>query len=181
MRTHRGFTPRLRQPNEPSQDCTSTPARRLTSARALMGVRRLISACVIIAALSSCAALGPSVRAKPGVAFLLPQGKTAAIQETGIRITFNEVRDDSRFCPPDVACRVNSLNSLVPEGDARIEVTIWRNGSRSDTRILSLISPKNELTSDDLSIRLDDLTPEPRRSNGYTPSHYVAQLVVNRK
>jgi hypothetical protein len=69
----------------------------------------------------------------------------------------------------------------VPEGDAKIEVTIWRNGSRSDTRILSLISPKNELTSDDLSIRLDDLTPEPRRSNGYTPSHYVAQLVVNRK
>ena len=183
MRTHQGFTPRLRRPNERSGDRASTATRLLTSSHAWIVVRGLIPACAIVAVLSSCASMRPTVAAEPGVAFSLLQGRTAAIKGTGIRITFDQVRGDSRFCPADVACSVLNYtsHSSIHAGDARIEVTISRNGSRSDTRILSLIPPKNEMTSDDLSIRLEDLTPEPRGSNGYTPSHYVAQLVVDRK
>jgi hypothetical protein len=131
----------------------------------------LISAGAIIAALSSCAAMEPTVAAEPGVAFSLPIGKTAAINGNGTRLTFRLVREDSR-CPTDVTC--------IWAGDAKIDVTISRNGSSDDTRILSLTPPNNEVSSGDLQIRFVGLTPIPRQADGNAPRAYVAQLVVNR-
>jgi len=131
----------------------------------------LISASATVAVLSSCAAVEPTVAAEPGVAFSLSVGKTAVINGNGTRITFNEVRNDSR-CPADVTC--------VWAGDAEVVVTISRNGSPDDTRILSFIPPKNETTSGDLRIHLVDLAPVPRQSDGNAPRAYVVQLVVNR-
>jgi hypothetical protein len=136
-----------------------------------MSARAVISACAIVAALSGCAVMEPTIAAEPGMAFSLPLGKTAAINGSGTRITFRQVHDDSR-CPTDVTC--------VWAGDAKIEVTISRNGSPDDTRILSLTPPNNETTSGDLQIRLVGLTPVPRQSDGSAPRAYVAQLVVNR-
>ncbi|HEX9130183.1 MAG TPA: hypothetical protein VF850_13565 [Gemmatimonadaceae bacterium] len=147
MQTHQGFMPRLRQ------------------------LRRLSWAGAIVALLSSCAAVEPTIAAEPGVAFSLPIGKTAVINGSGTRLTFNEVRNDSR-CPADVTC--------VWAGDAEVVVTISRNGSPDDTRILSFIPPNNQTTSGDLRIRLADLAPVPRQSDGNAPRAYVVQLVVNR-
>ena len=132
---------------------------------------QLIAACAIGAALSGCAAMEPTVAAEPGVAFSLPVGKTAVINGNGTRIRFDEVRNDSR-CPADVTC--------VWAGDAEVVVTISRNGSPDDTRILSFIPPKNETTSGDLRIHLVDLAPVPRQSDGNAPRAYVVQLVVSR-
>jgi hypothetical protein len=158
MKTPPVFMPQLEQRKKPSH------------ARALIGARALIPACAIVATLSACAAMEPTIAAEPGVAFSLPVGKTAAINGNGTRITFTQVREDSR-CPTDVTC--------VWAGDAKIEVTISRNGSPDDTRILSLTPPNNEASSGDLQIRLVGLTPVPRQSDGNAPRAYVAQLVVN--
>jgi hypothetical protein len=144
---------------------------RSLQARALISSRALISAGAIIAALSSCAAMEPTVAAEPGVAFSLPIGKTAAINGSGTRLTFRLVREDSR-CPTDVTC--------IWAGDAKIDVTISRNGSSDDIRILSLTPPNNEASSGDLQIRFVGLTPIPRQADGNAPRAYVAQLVVNR-
>jgi hypothetical protein len=133
--------------------------------------RALISAGTIVAALASCAAVEPTVAAEPGVAFSLPVGKSAVINGSGTRIRFDEVRNDSR-CPADVTC--------VWAGDAEVAVTISRNGSPDDSRILSFTPPKNETTSGDLRIHLVDLAPVPRQSDGNAPRAYVAQLVVSR-
>jgi hypothetical protein len=105
------------------------------------------------------------------VAFSLPIGKTAAINGSGTRLTFRLVREDSR-CPTDVTC--------IWAGDAKIDVTISRNGSSDDTRVLSLTPPNNEVSSGDLQIRFVGLTPIPRQADGNAPRADVAQLVVNR-
>jgi hypothetical protein len=133
--------------------------------------RALVSAGAIVAVLASCAAVEPTIAAEPGVAFSLPVGKTAVINGNGTRIMFNEVRNDSR-CPADVTC--------VWAGDAEVVVTISRNGSPDDSRILSFIPPKNETTSGDLRIHLVALAPVPRQSDGNAPRAYVVQLVVSR-
>jgi hypothetical protein len=161
MPTHRGFMPRLKLRQHS----------RSLQARALISSRALISAGAIIAALSSCAAMEPTVAAEPGVAFSLPIGKAAAINGSGTRLTFRLVREDSR-CPTDVTC--------IWAGDAKIDVTISRNGSSDDTRVLSLTPPNNEVSSGDLQIRFVGLTPIPRQADGNAPRAYVAQLVVNR-
>lgn len=137
----------------------------------LMSGSALISACVIVAALSGCAAMEPTVSAEPGVAFSLPIGKTAVINGDGAKITFKQVREDSR-CPTDVTC--------VWEGDAKIEVTILRTGSPAQMTVLSLHVPNNEVSSGALQIRFVGLTPVPRQADGTAPRAYVAQLIVNR-
>jgi|GEM_PF-7076832 hypothetical protein len=65
-------------------------------------------------------------------------------------------------------------------GDAKIDVTISRNGSSDDSRVLSLTPPNNEASSGDLQIRFVGLTPIHRQADGSAPRAYVAQLVVNR-
>jgi hypothetical protein len=113
----------------------------------------------------------PTIPAEPGVAFELPVGKTAALNGNATRITFKQVKEDSR-CPTDVTC--------VWAGDARIELTISRNGSSDDTKTLSLSPANSEARSGDLQIRFVGLRPVPRQADGNGPRAYVAQLVVNR-
>jgi hypothetical protein len=132
--------------------------------------RALLSACAFSAALG-CATMEPTIPAEPGVAFELAIGKTAVLNGNGARITFRQVKEDSR-CPTDVTC--------VWAGDARIELTISRSGSSDDTKIFSLSPPDNEARSGDLQIRFVGLAPVPRQSDGNAPRAYVAQLVVNR-
>lgn len=133
-------------------------------------LRALMLACAIVASASACASVEPTVAVQPGETFSLPVGKTATINGSGTRITFRELREDSR-CPTDVTC--------VWAGDAKIEVIISRNGSPEDTKLISLNPPNNVVTSGDLQIRFVGLAPVPRQSDK-TPREYVAQLVVNR-
>jgi hypothetical protein len=129
-----------------------------------------IFACVLVFAVPACATVEPTVAVQPGETFSLPVGKTATINGSGTRITFRELREDSR-CPTDVTC--------VWAGDAKIEITISRSGSPDDTKLISLNPPNNVTTSGDLRIRFVGLTPVPRQSDK-SPRAYVAQLVVDR-
>jgi hypothetical protein len=166
---HRGFMARLKR-REPSALRRASVAHAFVRDGTLISTRALISACVLAAALG-CATMEPTIPAEPGVAFELPVGKTAALNGNGARITFKQVKEDSR-CPTDVTC--------VWAGDARIELTISRNGSSDDTKILTLSPPNSEARSGDLQIRFVGLTPVPRQAAGNGPRAYVAQLVVNR-
>jgi len=112
-----------------------------------------------------------AIVAEPGVAFSLPLGQTATLRGSSARITFAQVREDSR-CPVDVTC--------VWAGDAKIELTVSTNGSGNDVRVLSLTPPNNETSAGDLRIRLVGLTPALRQSDGNMSRAYVAQLVVTR-
>ena len=119
---------------------------------------------------SACATM-ETVAAEPGITFDLPLGKTAVVSGTSTRITFNQVTDDSR-CPIDVVC--------VWAGDAKIQLTISRDGAADDVKVISITSPNNETTSGDLRIRFVGLAPAPKSSESRASRAYVAQLVVNR-
>jgi hypothetical protein len=105
----------------------------------------------------------------PGVSFTLAPGQAATVKTADTRITFREVREDSR-CPVDVQC--------VWAGDAKIEVVIARTGSPAETKTLSITPPDNEVQSGNLKIRFIGLTPVPRQADGNTPRNYLAEFVA---
>ena len=127
------------------------------------------SAAVLLVVSSGCAPMETAVVADPGVAFSLALGKTAAVKGNDVRITFNRVNEDSR-CPVDVQC--------VWAGDAKIELTISRNSSPVETKVISITPPNNEVVAGDLRIRFVGLAPAPRQSEPGSSRAYVAQLVV---
>lgn len=155
---------------KPRERTGASLARAFPQDGALISTRALVSACALAAALG-CATMEPTIPAEPGVAFELPVGKTAALNGSGARITFKQVKEDSR-CPTDVTC--------VWAGDARIELTISRNGSSDDTKFLTLSPANSEARSGDLQIRFVGLAPVPRQADAGAPRAYVAQLVVSR-
>jgi hypothetical protein len=123
------------------------------------------------ATLCACATVESAIVAEPGVEFALPLGKTAVVNASGARITFRQVREDSR-CPVDVQC--------VWAGDAKIELTISRRDAADDVKVISITPPNNETSSEDLRIRFVGLAPAPRQADAGRPRAYVAQLIVNR-
>ncbi|MFL5640104.1 MAG: hypothetical protein ACJ78M_12080 [Gemmatimonadaceae bacterium] len=131
----------------------------------------IITVCCLIHAPLGCAPVETAITAEPGTSFTLPLGKTAAIRGTDARLTFTEVREDSR-CPTDVTC--------VWEGDAKIAVSISQQGGAPEARVLSIRSPANETTAGILRIRFVGLAPVPRQSDATTARQYVAQFVVEK-
>ncbi|MFL5502855.1 MAG: hypothetical protein ACJ799_02465 [Gemmatimonadaceae bacterium] len=130
----------------------------------------IIPVCCLICAPLACAPVETAITADPGTSFTLPVGKTASVRGTDTRLTFMEVRQDSR-CPIDAIC--------VWEGDAQIAISISQQGGAGDTRILSIRSPGNETTAGNLRIRFVGLAPVPRQSDT-NARQYVAQFVVER-
>lgn len=116
---------------------------------------------------AACSSVQPAVIVEPGASFTLAQGQTATVRGTETRITFKQVREDSR-CPVDVTC--------VWAGDAKIEIVIEPNGS-AVTRILSITSP-NETRVGNLRIRFVGLSPVPRQADGNAPRNYLAEFVA---
>jgi hypothetical protein len=119
---------------------------------------------------AACAPLETAVIAEPGQAFALPLGQTAAVKGTDVRLTFKDVRTDSR-CPVDVQC--------VWAGEAKIGVVVSQKGTSEETRVLTLAPADSEATAGNLRIRLVGLTPVPRQADAGTARPYVAQLVVD--
>lgn len=119
---------------------------------------------------TACASVETVIIAEPGVAFSLPVGKTAAVAGSVNRITFTQVREDSR-CPTNVVC--------VWEGDAKIEITVSRNGAPAETAILSLGPNKNEAQLGDVAVRFVGLAPAPVNPEP-APRRYVAELVIRK-
>jgi hypothetical protein len=142
-----------------------------------MRLRRPRNRCALAAALSACASLFVGcatfdmVVAEPGVSFSLPLGRSATLNGTDARITFRQVREDSR-CPIDVQC--------IQAGDAKIELTIARSRRATDRRIISLTPPANVVAVDDLRIHFDGLTPPPRQNETEASRAYVAHLSLNK-
>ena len=133
-------------------------------------MRVIVSIAAMIALIAGCAPVETAIVAEPGVQFSLPVGQTAVLNANGPRITFRQVREDSR-CPIDAVC--------IWAGDAKIELVISRDGS-DDTKVISLTAPNNETTSGDLRIRFVGLAPAPKVGDAGPQRPYVAQLVVNR-
>lgn len=124
---------------------------------------------VLLFASSGCAPVQTAVIVDPGISFALAPGQTAQVKRSDTRITFRQVREDSR-CPTDVKC--------VWEGDAKIEVVISRTGIPNETRTLSIRSPGNELRVGNLRIRFVNLTPAPRQADAGTPRNYLAEFIA---
>jgi hypothetical protein len=131
---------------------------------------RLTAALTAFLALTACASVDSIIIAEPDVAFSLPVGKTAGIAGSTTRLTFRQVREDSR-CPASVAC--------VWEGDAKIELLPVRDGTVGQGVVLSLHTP-NEAQVGDLLVRFVGLAPYPATPDPSSPRQYVAELVVRK-
>ncbi|HJP61540.1 MAG TPA: hypothetical protein VJ865_16140, partial [Gemmatimonadaceae bacterium] len=73
-------------------------------------------------------------------------------------------------CPVEVQC--------VWAGDAKIELSVSRNGAPSETRVVSLTPPNTEVTIGELKIRFIGIAPAPRQSEPPASRPYVARLMV---
>jgi hypothetical protein len=129
----------------------------------------MLGACVLLISNWGCAPLQTAVIVEPGLSFALAPGQTAEIKRSDTRITFRQVREDSR-CPTDVTC--------VWEGDAKVEVVIARAGAPDETKLLSMKAPNNETRVGNLKIRFVGLTPVPRQSDAGAPKNYLAEFVA---
>jgi hypothetical protein len=129
----------------------------------------MLSACLFLISNWGCAPLQTAVIVEPGLSFALAPGQTAEIKRSDTRITFRQVREDSR-CPTDVTC--------VWEGDAKVEVVIARAGSPDETKLLSIKAPNNETRVGNLKIRFVGLTPVPRQADAGAPKNYLAEFVA---
>jgi hypothetical protein len=79
-------------------------------------VSAFVTGCLLFS-LPGCAPVETAIIAEPGVSFALPVGQTVSVKGTDTRLTFSEVREDSR-CPTDVTC--------VWAADAKIRVVVSR-------------------------------------------------------
>jgi len=129
----------------------------------------VVISCMLLLPGWDCAPIQTAVIVEPGVSFALAPGQTAEVKRADTRITFRQVREDSR-CPVDVTC--------VWEGDAKVEVTISRTGAPDDTWILSIRSPNNEAIVGTLRIKFVGLTPVPRQADGNAAKNYLAEFVA---
>ncbi|HWL39224.1 MAG TPA: hypothetical protein VNO75_03220 [Gemmatimonadaceae bacterium] len=129
-------------------------------------VARLVLA---VLALSACASMENTVVAEPGVGFSLPLGSVAELRGSGTQLAFKRVTEESR-CPTSVTC--------VWAGDAKIEITLSRQGGAEESRILSLTPPNNEAQIGNLVVRFVGLAPYPATPEPNAPRRYVAELVI---
>ena len=133
----------------------------------------VVGASIFLVATSGCAPIQTTaVIVDPGVSFTLAPGQAATVKTTDMRVTFKEVREDSR-CPTDVTC--------VWQGDAKIDVVIARTGFPAETMTLSVTPPDNEALVGNLKIRFVGLTPVPRQGDANTPRNYLAEFVAERQ
>ena len=139
------------------------------SARSRYAYLAAASAILLVGSGWGCAPMQTTaVVVEPGVAFTLAPGQTATVRRADARVTFREVREDSR-CPVDVQC--------VWAGDAKVEVTIARTGAPTETKTLSITAPDNEVQSGNMKLRFVGLTPVPRQADN-TPRNYLAEFVA---
>ena len=131
---------------------------------------RFAAACGLLIASAGCAPVQTAITVEPGVSFTLAPGQAATVRGTNTRITFKQVREDSR-CPVDVTC--------VWEGAAKIEIAVAREGTAEETRVLSLRPPGNDAQAGQVTIRFVGLSPVPRQAEANRPKKYLAEFVAN--
>jgi hypothetical protein len=104
--------------------------------------------------------LGQSFELRPG---------SSAILRDGLKVTFDEVRADSR-CPMDALC--------VWAGDAIITVRLSQSAGRQAERALHTQGSGSEAQYLAYVIKLVALAPYPRSDRQIRPDDYVATLTV---
>lgn len=100
--------------------------------------------------------------------FTLAPGQTVEVAGSGLRITFQRVRDDNR-CPSDVVC--------VWAGNATVELVLRRSPGDTTVAVNTLVDPR-AVVSGALFIELVGLAPAPRSTEPTDPGQYRARLRV---
>lgn len=114
----------------------------------------------------------PSKAVEPGRPFEVHVGDEVTIADRSLRMTFEQVVEDSR-CPVDVTC--------IWAGDAVIRVRVDAGPNR--TSILQVhTNPPNDddLRVGEYRVRLVSLSPRPIGAEGPGPGNTVATLVIER-
>jgi hypothetical protein len=139
-----------------------------------------ISCCVLFAGSSATNAVFARVSAngaanavRLGHEFKLRAGQQASIKGTKLRITFMNVKDDSR-CPSDVTC-VWAGNAAV-----RLWVTSGRSSKTLTLNTAGSQSLSNEVQYQGYKITLVDLGPYPRSDRKIGKNDYRATLLVTK-
>lgn len=111
---------------------------------------------------------GPSdLAVRPGQAFRLSVGRSARIEGTALRITLRSVAEDSR-CPSDVQC--------VWAGNARIVLGISTDRAADvEVSVNTGVDPRSALLPGH-SLRVVQVSPEPRSGKRIPPGSYVAHF-----
>lgn len=128
-------------------------------------------ATAITAACGGSAALDPSpsrTNVALGEEFDLRLGQTAVVGETGLRIRFVDVAEDSR-CAEDVVC--------VWAGNARVVLQIDEGTSGREVAVNSTLDPRSVVVGS-YRVRYVDLRPAPRAETMIEKNRYVVRLVV---
>lgn len=140
-----------------------------------------LSCCVLLACSGAPEAVVASVptngvahAVRLGHEFKLTHGQQVSLKGTKLRLTFMNVKDDSR-CPKDVTC--------VWAGNAAVR--LWLTNGRGG-KAVTLNTAKSPTLSDEAQyhgykIKLVDLNPYPRSSHKIAQSDYTATLLVTKE
>lgn len=111
------------------------------------------------------------VSAQTGQAISVCVGKEVTAKQSGLKVKFIEVLEDSR-CPTDANC--------IWAGNAKIKVEVTdKRGGKKTLELDTNAGTKRE-QFDGWAIELASLTPYPRTNGKIEPAKYVAKVVITR-
>lgn len=102
---------------------------------------------------------------------MVSAGKQVTAKQSGLRVKFVEVLEDSR-CPTDANC--------IWAGNAKIKVEVTKKGGGKKILELNTNAGSKRDLFDDWAIELASLTPYPRTNGKIDPAKYVAKVVITR-
>jgi hypothetical protein len=103
---------------------------------------------------------------------VLAIGKSAAIPNTPVTVTFDEVIEDSR-CPTGVTC--------IWAGDAVVKISIKAANGKPGAYTLHTNSPERQAEHDGYRVELMTVTPYPKGDAPIRREDYRITLLVERK
>ncbi len=111
------------------------------------------------------------VSAQTGQAVSVCAGKQATAKQSGLKVKFIEVLEDSR-CPTDVNC--------IWAGNAKIKIEVTNKGGGKKILELNTNSGSKGDQFDGWAIDLVALTPYPSTTTTIDAKDYVAKIVITR-
>ena len=112
----------------------------------------------------------PTLAAQKAQTLRVQINKEKRLAKSKISVRFIELVEDSR-CPTDTNC--------IWAGNAKIKVRVTKQG-RSHVLTLDTHGPNQSATAEGHSIKLIDLTPEPRSNIRIDRNGYIATLSVTK-
>ena len=134
----------------------------------LLAISLAVAACTSPVTISGDGPRVATSRAEVGQAFDLRVGEEATVGETGVRIRFDGVSQDSR-CPTGVQC--------VWSGDAEVALRITTAAGPTNLVLHTNVDPRTANAGGHL-IRLEGLRPYPAEGASIPRGEYIATLIV---